>query len=109
MKVLFDQGVPVPLRRALTGHSIETAYERGWSTLKNGALLAAAEQAGFDALVTTDQQLRYQQNLAGRRIAILVLGVTAWPLIRQQIAVVQSALDQLAAGDYVHLPLHPAP
>ena len=109
MKVLFDQGVPVPLRRALTGHSIETAYERGWSTLKNGALLAAAEQAGFDALVTTDQQLRYQQNLTGRRIAILVLGVTAWPLIRQQIAVVQTALDQLTAGDYVHLPLHPAP
>jgi predicted nuclease of predicted toxin-antitoxin system len=109
MKILFDQGVPVPLRRALTEHSIETAHERGWSTLKNGALLAAAEQAGFDALVTTDQQLRYQQNLTGRRIAILVLGTTAWPIIRQHVAMVQAALDQLIAGDYVHLPMHPAP
>jgi hypothetical protein len=109
MKVLFDQGVPVPLRRALTGHSIETAYERGWSTLKNGALLAAAEQAGFDALVTTDQQLRYQQNLSGRRIAILVLGTTAWPRIREHVAVVQTALDQLTAGDHVQIPMNPSP
>jgi hypothetical protein len=95
MMVFFDQGVPVPLRGALTGHRIETAHERGWSTLKNGDLLAAAEQEGFDTLVTTDQQLRYQQNLMGRRIAILVLGTTAWPRIRQQIAVVKAALDQL--------------
>jgi hypothetical protein len=109
MKVPFDQGVPVPLRRALSGHLIETAYERGWSTLKNGALLAAAEQADFDALVTTDQQLHYQQNLAGRRIAILVLGTTAWLRIRVQVTVAQTALDQLTAGDYVRLPLNPAP
>jgi hypothetical protein len=93
----------------LTGYSIETAYERGPATLKNGALLAAAEQADFDALVTTDQQLRYQQNLMGCRIAILVLGTTTWPRIRERIALVQIALDQLTAGDYVQIPMNPAP
>jgi hypothetical protein len=84
MKVLFDQGTPVPLRRQLTGHTIETVYERGWSTLKNGALLSAAEQDGYDVLITTDQQLRFQQNLTGRRLAILVLGTASWPRIRTQ-------------------------
>ena len=67
MRVLFDQGTPAPLRRQLVGHTIDTVYERGWSTLKNGALLSVAEQAGYDVLVTTDQQLRYQQNLTGQQ------------------------------------------
>ena len=63
MKVLFDQGTPVPLRRELAGHTIDTVYEQGWSTLSNGRLLTIAEQAGYDLLITTDQNLRYQQNL----------------------------------------------
>jgi hypothetical protein len=109
MKVLFDQGVPVPLRRQLVGHEIETVYERGWATLKNGALLSAAEGAGFAVFVTTDQQLRYQQNLAGRRLAILVLGTTSWPRIRAHVALVQSTLDSLAIGDYRELPCDQMP
>ena len=84
MRILFDQGTPVPLRHALPGHSVETAYERGWSNLCNGDLLTAAEGASFELFVTTDQNLRYQQNLAGRRIAILVLPTTRWPVIEQQ-------------------------
>jgi hypothetical protein len=59
MRVLFDQGTPAPLRGALTGHLVSTAYEMGWSTLSNGDLLEAAETQ-FDAFVTTDQNLRYQ-------------------------------------------------
>lgn len=71
MRILFDQGTPAPLRDHLPGHSVETAYEKGWSALRNGELLARAE-AEFDLLVTTDRNLRHQQNLAGRKIALLV-------------------------------------
>ncbi len=103
MKVLFDQGTPIPLRRQLVGHEIETVYERGWATLKNGAILTATEGAGFEVFVTTDQQLRYQQNLAGWRLAILVLGTTSWPRIRGHVALIQSTLDTLAIGDRIGL------
>jgi hypothetical protein len=72
MKIVFDQGTPVPLRRQLVGHAIMTAHEQGWTTLTNGALLEAAERAGFDVLITTDQNLRYQQNLTGRRLALVI-------------------------------------
>ena len=68
MRVLFDQGTPVPLRNALSHHVVETAYERGWQSLTNSELLEAAEAAGFEVLVTTDQGLRFQQNLAKRII-----------------------------------------
>lgn len=80
MRILFDQGVPVPLRRELPDHDIRTAAEIGWSDLANGDLLNAAESL-FDLLITTDQNLRYQQNLTGRKIAILVLKTTSWPRI----------------------------
>jgi hypothetical protein len=76
MRIVFDQGTPAPLRRALTGHAVATAFELGWSGLANGDLLREAE-AQFDLLITTDQSLRYQQNLAGRRLAILVLPTTS--------------------------------
>lgn len=100
MKLLFDQGTPVPLRNHLAKHSVETAYERGWSGLSNGELLARAEAEGFDALVTTDQNLRYQQNLAGRKIGVVVLMTTSWPRIRGDVARVVHALDNLRPGGY---------
>jgi hypothetical protein len=65
MKILFDQGVPAPLRHRLAEHAVHTAFERGWSDLENGALLAAAERRGYELLITTDQNLKYQQNLGG--------------------------------------------
>jgi hypothetical protein len=77
MRVLFDQGTPAPLRRLLVQHEVSTAYEQDWSRLKNGELLSAAELAGFEVFVTTDTNLRYQQNLATRTIAIVVLGTTS--------------------------------
>ena len=104
MRVLFDQGTPDPLRRALTAHVVSTAYELGWSALSNGDLLDAAE-AQFDAFVTTDQNLRYQQNLTGRRLAILVLPFASWPKLQSHVPTIASAIDSLEPGDYVELAL----
>lgn len=104
MRILFDQGVPVPLRRYLGDHSIDTAYEKGWSRLSNGDLLDAAEQAGYELLITTDQNLPYQQNLGRKNLAILALPTTSWPRILSLIEDVRAAVDQIAPGDYRQLP-----
>ncbi|HEV8060074.1 MAG TPA: hypothetical protein VGP68_09385 [Gemmataceae bacterium] len=104
MRVLFDQGTPAPLRRALTAHLVSTAYEMGWSALSNGDLLDAAETQ-FDAFVTTDQSLRYQQNFASRRLAILVLPFANWPKLQSHVATIVSIVDGLKPGDYLELAL----
>ena len=100
MQVLFDQGTPAPLRQFLLDHQVFTAYERGWSTLKNGELLQAAELAGFAVLVTTDTYLKYQQNLAARRIAVVVLSTTSWPRIRSRVDLVVVAVDSVVPASY---------
>ena len=92
MRVLFDQGTPVPLRDSLQQHEISTAFERGWSELKNGELLDTAEREGFAVLVTTDTKLKFQQNPSGRRIAILALLTTSWPRIERATAEVVKAI-----------------
>lgn len=98
MRILFDQGTPVPLRQHLSGHQVDTAFELGWSRLTNGDLLAAAE-GRFDALVTTDRNLRHQQSLAGRKLAVLVLPTTSWPRLQKQIPAIVAALASLKPGD----------
>jgi predicted nuclease of predicted toxin-antitoxin system len=103
MRVLFDQGVPAPLRDLLPGHEVQTAFELGWSTLTNGELLARAE-GRFDALVTTDRNLQKQQNLAGRRLAILVLPTTSWPRLREMDVAIAAGLGALVPGQYLELP-----
>ncbi len=100
MRILFDQGTPVPLRKALVKHDVQTAYEMSWQELENGALIAAAEDEGFDLLITTDQNLRYQQNLAGRQLSILVLKSTSWPRIREHLTVITPLIDQAIPGTY---------
>ena len=102
MKILFDQGTPAPLRRALTGHVVATAFEKGWSNLSNGNLLREAETE-FDLLITTDKNLEYQQNLTGRRIAILVLPTTNWPEIQLHQTKVAAAVNQIKPGTYLAL------
>ena len=82
MLILFDNGTPAPLRYALKGHVVVEAVERGWDRLVNGEFIAAAEEAGFDLLLTTDKNMRNQQNLAGRKIAFVVLGNQQWPVLR---------------------------
>ena len=103
MKILFDQGTPAPLRRMLVDHVVITAHELGWSRLKNGDLLQEAENAGFDAFLTTDQNLRYQQNLSGRRIAIVVIQTTRWPRVRPYSEKVLTALNAAVPGSYVEV------
>ena len=103
MLVLFDQGTPVPLREFLVGNTVRTAAEQQWATLENGRLLDAAEAAGFDLLVTTDKNLRYQQNLAGRRIAVVILGQARWPIVRLHVARVLSAVNSASAGSYTEV------
>ena len=100
MKVLFDQGTPVPLREALVGHAVETAYERGWSLLSNGDLLTVAEAASFDVLLATDRNLPHQQDLSSYPIAILVLPTTRWPQIAQHVAEIADALASIRPGQY---------
>jgi hypothetical protein len=100
VRILFDQGTPQPLRRHLTGHTVDTVFEQGWSTLTNGVLLTTAEQAGYDLFITTDQNLRYQQNLTGRRIGIVVLRTTSWPRIGPQITQVQVIVAMVTLGSY---------
>jgi hypothetical protein len=100
LRVLFDQGTPAPLRQSLSGHIVETAYERGWSQLQNGALISAAEAAGFDVFVTTDRNLKYQQDLRGRRLAIVVLLTASWPRIRRHLPLVAAAVDRAFVGSY---------
>lgn len=93
MKILFDQGTPVPLRQSLSGHAVRTAAQEMWDTMRNGDLLEAAEAAGFDLLITTDKNLRFQQNLTGRRIAILVLGKQQWPILRPHVQLIVEAVN----------------
>lgn len=100
MRVLFDQGTPAPLRKALTGHVVETAYEKGWSALQNGELISAAEGAGFEVFVTTDRNLKYQQNLRDRKLAIVVLLTTSWPRIQRALDLVCAAVDGATSGSY---------
>jgi hypothetical protein len=106
VQVLFDQGTPAPLRQFLLNHQVSTAYERGWSTLKNGELLQAAEFAGFAVLVTTDTNLKYQQNLANRRIAVVVLSTTSWPRIKAHVESVVVAVNSATPGSdsEAHIP-----
>jgi len=103
VRILFDQGTLVPLRQNLHAHQVETAYERGWAVLKNGELLRAAEAHGFEVLVTTDAQLKYQQNLTARLIAIVVLSTTSWPRIHAAAATVNAAVDTAAPGSYIEV------
>lgn len=103
MLIQLDNGTPGPLRYSLKGHIVVEAIERGWDRLTNGELLAKAEAAGFELLLTTDKNIRYQQNLKGRRIAFAVLGNQQWPVLRKYIERVVAAVDEAAPGSYTEV------
>jgi hypothetical protein len=95
MLILFDHGTPKGLIPALAGHDIITAQSRGWDKLDNEALLTAAEEFGIELLLTTDRRIRYQQNLAGRKLALVVLtGTTKWSRIRQHFRQIAAAVNR---------------
>lgn len=104
MLILFDHGTPRGLARALTNHTIITAQAKGWDRLSNGALLDAAEKAAVDVLLTTDQRIRYQQNLTGRKIAIVVLaGSTKWSRARVHIDHIVTAVNAATPASYTEV------
>jgi hypothetical protein len=101
MLILFDHGTPRGLARVFPNHTVVTAQARGWDRLNNGALLTAAEEAGVDLLLTTDQRIRYQQNLKGRKIAIVVLaGSTKWSRVRLHLDHIAVVVNAAPPGSY---------
>jgi hypothetical protein len=100
MLILFDHGTRSGIAGSLAGHEVTEARERGWDRLSNGELLTAAEAAGFDLLLTTDKKIRHQQNLMGRKIAIVVLGNSQWRVVRRYLDRVASAVNEAAPGSY---------
>ena len=104
MNVLLDACVPRPLRKFLPDHTVHTAQEMGWGQLKNGALLQAVEPQ-FDAFLTSDQNLKHQQNIAGRKLAILVLPTNDWPTLRRMTDKIAAKVAALKPGDFVEMPL----
>jgi hypothetical protein len=109
MRVLFDKSAPYGLARHLERHTVSTAEERGWGRLENGELLSAAEADGFEVFLTADKNLRHQQNLAGRKIAIVVLGNSPWPLVQLHVSEIRAAIDATTPGSFVEvdIPLPP--
>jgi len=103
MLVLFDQGTPVPIRKFLKGHVVQTTAQRGWEELKNGELLKAAEEAGFEVFLTPDKNIRFQQNLAMRGIAVVVLSNPQWPVLRRHVDRVVAAMKAARPGTYVEV------
>jgi len=103
MLILFDNGTPRGLARFLTGHSVEEARVRGWEELANGELIDAAEQAGFEVMVTTDKNIRYQQNLRARRIALVVLEHSQWPMVKLVSGDIVAAVNTAQPGSYVEV------
>ena len=104
MFILFDHGTPRGLARALPGHTVITAQSRGWDELNNGALLDAAEEAAVELLPTTDRRIRYQQNLAGRKIALVVLtGSTKWSRVRLHLERIAAVVNTSTPGSYTEI------
>jgi hypothetical protein len=104
MRILFDHGTPHGLSSALKHHAVVTAFDKGWDTLSNGALLKAAEEEGFNLLLTTDRRLQYQQNLKNRKIAVVVLtGTTKWSQVRLHLERIAAAVDGCGAGHYIEV------
>jgi hypothetical protein len=102
--ILFDQNTSRGLRSVLAAHEVRTALQMGWDALVNGDLIAAAEGAGFDILVTADRNMRHQQNLSGRRLALVVLGINHWPTIKPLAEAVRDAVDNAQSGSYTIVP-----
>jgi hypothetical protein len=98
--ILLDNNAPRGLIRALAGHTVMEARERGWATLKNGDLLNAAEEGGFDLMLTSDKNIRYQQNLKDRRIALLVLTIGRWGPVRRVLPEIAAAVNAATPGSY---------
>ena len=100
MRILFDQGTPVPIAAYLREHTVRTTLQEGWDRLVNGELLRVAEAAGFDVLLSTDNSIAYQQNLKGRKLAIVVISRNRWRLVQRMIRKIVAAVNAAEPGSY---------
>jgi hypothetical protein len=103
MKILFDNGTPKPIARRLIGHEITYTRKIGWHELGNGELIQLAEEAGYEVLLSTDKNIRYQQSLTGRKIALVVLGNSQWPVVRLYLDRIAAAVNECTPGSYVEV------
>lgn len=103
MKVLLDECVPLQVRLALVNHEVNTAQKMGWGGISNGDLLDRAEREGFQVFILADKNLRYQQNLSTRKIAILELWTNHRPTLEKYFAKIRDAVEKLAPGEYLIL------
>ena len=103
MLILFDHSTPAPLAPFLVGHTVTKAKDRGWDRLGNGELLAAVQRAGFDMFLTADNSIRYQQNLSGRRISIVVLSSPQWPLVQLRVDSILAAVNAATPGSFAEV------
>jgi hypothetical protein len=103
MKILFDNGTPNPIARTLPNHQVTFARQIGWAELGNGELIQCAEEAGFDLLLSTDKNIRYQQNLSRRKIALVVLGNSQWPMVRLHLDKIAAAIAASLPGSYTEV------
>jgi hypothetical protein len=103
VRVLLDESVPVQIRKALEDHSVSTAAEMGWRGIGNGELLDRAEAGGFELVIVADKNLRHQQNLAKRRIAILELWTNHRPTLEQHLVRIHDRVESISSGQYIIL------
>ena len=108
-RILFDKNVPYPLKLYLADFQVRTADEEGWSQVSNGDLIANAEEAGYDILITCDQNIRHQQNSASRKISMVVLGSNIWPGVLPKVVAIQEALTRSSRGSYEFVEIPPLP
>ncbi len=100
-RILLDEGVPIGVRTLVTGFHVEAVAGIGWAGFSNGDLIQAAEEAGFEVMITCDQNIRCQQNLAGRRLALVVLTTNHWDTIRANSGGILPAVEQATFGGFV--------
>lgn len=100
MRILFDHGTPAPLIAFLEGHTVTKAIDAGWDKLVNGELLKAAEESGFEVLLTTDKNIATQQNLKSRTLAIVVLGNSRWRVVQRYVRKIAATVDAATPGSY---------
>jgi hypothetical protein len=105
IRILLDQNTPLGLRHALPGYEVLPARGMGWASIENGELIRLAEEAGFAILITCDRNIRYQQNLIGRKIALIELTTTIWPVIRPRVHEVLAAVEAATPGSYATVTL----
>lgn len=103
LRILLDANMPIGLRAALPGHEVITAFEMGWGLLENGRLLTAAEEAGFVVMITGDKNIEHQQNLSGRKLALIVLSTNLWPTLSGNLFTIRAAVAKAASGSYTTL------